>query len=246
MSGGQPLRPDNPLVVQWEYASEERLATRNAAYRRLVHGVDAEQVAFDAVAEVRPQTVLEVGSGMGEFAERVADGVGADVTAVDISPRMVALTAERGVRASVSDVQALSFDDGSFDCAVANWVLYHAPDVERAIGELWRVLRPGGRLVAATLGVDHGRELWDLVGGAPTSGLSFSSENGEALLRRRFDRVERRDAEGVFVFPDAGSMREYIAATSDRAHLADNVPADVSFPFSARSAHAVFVAEKAR
>ena len=66
------MKLDNPVVVQWEYASEERLATRNETYRRLVEGVNAEELAFDAVAECRPRRLLEVGCGMGELAERVA------------------------------------------------------------------------------------------------------------------------------------------------------------------------------
>jgi ubiquinone/menaquinone biosynthesis C-methylase UbiE len=238
-----PFRLDSPLLVQWEYASEERLRTRNAAYRRLVRGVHADDVAFEAVAEVSPRRVLEVGCGTGEFAERVARELGAEVVAVDISGRMVELTAARGIDARVADVQALPFEDAEFDVAVANWVLYHAPDVDLAIRELARVLRVGGRLVAATLGVDHTVEVWRLVGGEPTRDLSFWSENGEQRLRKAFSGVQRRDAEGTLLFPDAQTLREYIAATITRAHLAENVP-DFEEPLETRSAHVVFVAEK--
>ncbi|MEX2644689.1 MAG: class I SAM-dependent methyltransferase [Gaiellaceae bacterium] len=238
-----PFRLDSPLLVQWEYASEERLRTRNEAYRRLVRGVNADDVAFEAVAEVSPRRVLEVGCGTGEFTERMARELGADVVAVDISGRMVELTAARGIDARVGDVQALPFEDAEFDVAVANWVLYHAPDVDMAIRELARVLRPGGRLVAATLGVDHTVEVWRLVGGEPTRDLSFWSENGEERLRKAFSGVQRRDAEGTLLFPDAQTLREYIAATITRAHLAENVP-DFEEPLETRSAHVVFVAEK--
>ncbi|MEX0675356.1 MAG: class I SAM-dependent methyltransferase [Gaiellaceae bacterium] len=238
-----PFRLDSPLLVQWEYASEERLRTRNEAYRRLVRGVNADDVAFEAVAEVSPRRVLEVGCGTGEFTERMARELGAEVVAVDISGRMVELTAARGIDARVGDVQALPFEDAEFDVAVANWVLYHAPDVDMAIRELARVLRPGGRLVAATLGVDHTVEVWRLVGGEPTRDLSFWSENGEERLRKAFSGVQRRDAEGTLLFPDAQTLREYIAATITRAHLAENVP-DFEEPLETRSAHVVFVAEK--
>lgn len=238
-----PFRLDSPLLVQWEYASEERLRTRNEAYRRLVRGLHADDVAFEAVAEVSPSRVLEVGCGTGEFAERVAQELGAEVVAVDISGRMVELTAARGIDARVADVQALPFEDAEFDVAVANWVLYHAPDVDLAIRELARVLRPGGRLVAATLGVNHTVEVWRLVGGEPTRDLSFWSENGEERLRTAFSGVQRRDAEGTLLFPDAQTLREYIAATITRAHLAENVP-DFEEPLETRSAHVVFVAEK--
>ena len=243
MSSQGSFRHDNPLLVQWEYASEERLKTRNEAYRRLIEGVNAEDVAFEAVKECAPGRVLDVGCGTGEFAQRVAEELGAGVTAVDISTRMVALARERGIDAQVADVQSLPFEDSSFDCVVANWVLYHAPDVDRAVREIHRVLQPGGRLVAATVGVDHTVELWRLVGGEPTSGLTFGPDNGEEVLRRAFRDVRRIDAEGTLVFPDPKATREYIAATITRAHLADNVP-EFSEPFRTRSAHVVFMAEK--
>src|SRR4051812_10668846 len=146
------MRLDNPLLVQWEYASEERLAKRNEIFRRFARGENAEEWAFRAVAEAEPRRVLEVGCGTGEFAGRVRRDLGAEVLAIDISPRMVELTKEQGIDARVADVQAIPFEDASFDCVNAGWVLYHALDVDKSIGECARVLRPGGRLVATTVG----------------------------------------------------------------------------------------------
>ena len=114
------MRLDNPLVVQWEYASEERLAKRNRTYRELTEGVNPDDAVFEAVSEVKPQRFLDVGCGMGELAERVQAELGAEVVAVDISPRMVELTRARGVDGRVADVQALPFGDASFDCVAAN------------------------------------------------------------------------------------------------------------------------------
>lgn len=237
------MKLDNPVVVRWEYASEERLATRNETYRRLAEGVNAEELAFEAVAESRPRRVLEAGCGMGELAERVVRELGAEVIAIDISPRMVEIARGRGVDARVGDVQELPFGAGEFDCAVANWVLYHAPDLDRAVAELARVLASGGRLVAATLGEGHMHELWEWLGAEATSGLSFQSGNGETALKQHFARIERRDALGTIVFPDADSIRTFVGASTTRAHLASAVP-EITEPFRTSSAHTVFVAEK--
>ena len=243
-SEDRPLKLDSPLLVHWEYASEERLAVRNKTYRDLVEGANAEEMVYEAVRESAPTRMLEVGAGTGELAERVRRELGAQVVAVDVSPRMVELSTERGVDARVGDVQDLPFADEEFDCAVAAWVLYHLPDLDRGIAELARVLRPGGTLVAATLGEGNMAELWQAVGESATRGLSFGHDNGEQALRKHFAEVERRDAEGTVVFPDRESMRRFVAATITRAHLADRVP-QVTEPFRARTCHVVFVARKA-
>jgi SAM-dependent methyltransferase len=240
----EPLKLDSPLLVHWEYASEERLAVRNKTYRELVEGANAEELVFEAVRESAPRRMLEVGCGTGELSERVHRELGAEVVAVDVSPRMVELSLERGVDARVGDVQELPFGEAEFDCAVAAWVLYHLPDLDRGISELARVLKPGGTLVAATLGEGNMAELWEAVGDVATRGLSFGRDNGEAALRKHFPHVERRDADGTVVFPDRASMHRFVAATITRAHLADRVP-HVKEPFQARTSHIVFVARKA-
>jgi SAM-dependent methyltransferase len=237
------MKLDNPLVVQWEYASEERLAKRNQTYRELMEGVNPEDAVFEAVRQSSPKRFLDVGCGMGELAERVQRELDTEVVAVDISPRMVELSRGRGIDATEADVQALPFEDGSFDCVAAGWVLYHVPDLDLGVRELARVLRPGGRLVTATLGTANMQELWDLLGGEVTAGLSFDCNNGEAALSPHFTKIERRDANGTVVFPDRVSMREFVSSTTTRSHLADRIP-ELTEPFHTRSTHCVFVAEK--
>ena len=73
----------------------------------------------------------------------------------DISPGMVAAAQANGrrlgfeVEGRVGDAEHLPYDDGSFDLVVGHAVIHHIPDVELALRECLRVLRPGGRLVIA-------------------------------------------------------------------------------------------------
>lgn len=235
---------DDPEVVRREYATEAGLAARASVYHG-VYGPQGPEVAFEAVRDVHPERVLEVGCGWGEFAARMAAELGAEVFAIDQSERMVELARERGVDARVGDVQELLFGDGSFDCAVANWMLYHVPDLDRALSELARVLRPGGRLVAATNGRRHLDEVWSLVGrNRDDEPLRFFAEDGEEPLRRHFARVERRDVAGEVVFDDRDAVRGYIASSIAHKHLADRVP-ELAGPVTATRVNAIFVAETA-
>jgi SAM-dependent methyltransferase len=212
---------NDPALVAREYADETGLSARIAA-QRWATGPSPRDVLFEAIRDAEPRRVLEVGPGRGEMAERFARELGAEVIALDQSARMVELTLERGIEALVGDVCDLPFRDGVFDVVVAAWMLYHVPEVGRALAEIRRVLRPGGTFVAATNSERSLAQLWDLVGYAPQ--YSFGAENGEGALLRYFTVVRRRDVKGELVFPDRDAARSYVASSILASHLADRLP----------------------
>jgi SAM-dependent methyltransferase len=234
------VRSDDPAAVREQYANEEGLAARASIYGG--DGVDARDVVLEVLRPVRATDLLEVGCGWGELAERMATALGCAVVAIDQSPRMVELALQRGVDARVGDVQALDFADASFDAVVAAWMLYHVPDLDRALRECVRVLRPGGVLVAVTNAAADLGALWALVGRDPSARLlTFRSENGEEALRRHFDHVERRDLESDVTFPDGDAIRRYVGSSIAGRRYVDNVP-DIDEPLVARKLVTVFVA----
>ena len=159
--------------------------------------------------------VLEVDCGTGVFAARLVEELaGIALLAVDQSPRFVELTRERGVPAQVQDVQHLLAPDAAYDVVLALWMLYHVPDLDRGLAEVRRVLRPGGRFVAVTNGDGHTAELRRAAGGGPVL-TTFSSENGEASLRRHFATVTRQDVETRAVFPDRHSALAYLESSGE-------------------------------
>jgi len=235
---------DDPRTVQAEYATEDGLRARASVYEG-ISGPDVRDLVLAAIGEVRATQVLEVGCGWGQLAARVAAELAAEVVAIDLSPRMVELAKQRGVDARVGDAQELPFEDAEFDCVAANWMLYHVPDLDRALAEFARVLRPGGRLVAATNGLRHLEELWSLVGrNRADEPVRFFAETGEPYLRRHFARVERRDCESAMTFRDADAVRGYISSSIAHKHLAALVP-PFAGPLEATRRNCVFVAEKA-
>lgn len=234
-------RIDDPTAVREQYASETNLAARKRMYDDLT-GPDARDLVVEAAAEARPRSVLEVGCGEGELATRMMVELGAELVAIDQSERMVELARARGVDARMGDVQELPFPDASFDVAVAAWMLYHVPDLDRAIGELARVLRPGGRLVAVTNASDHLYEMLELAG-VDDWHFSFRAENGAELLGRHFADVEIRDASGTVTLHDAEQIRSYLASSIRLRRWADCVP-ELAEPLVVRRRPVVFVATK--
>ena len=206
-------------------------------------GEDARVRLVEAVAEVGPKRVLEVGCGWGELAEWIARETAAEVVAVDLSPRMVELALERGVDARLADVQLLPFADGEFDCVVAAWMLYHVPDLDRALSEIVRVLRPGGRFVAATNSRLHLIEVRELVGSGP-SNLSFSRESGRELLAPHFADVQQLDIDGELEFAGRDDVAEYVGVSIVMSPFIANLPATIPEPFVARRANSIFVATR--
>jgi SAM-dependent methyltransferase len=236
------MRLNDPELVRRQYASEDGLAVRRDFQRRFREGPDAFDTAFEAVAKLQPRRVLEVGCGMGNFAERLVREMSAEVVATDLSPRMVEVARERGLDARVADVQELPFDDGEFDCAVANAMLYHVEDVDRALSELARILEPDGKLVAVTIGEAHMAEVWRLVGYQKAE-RPFSRENGAEQLARHFRSVEREDVDARLVFPDAAAVHEYVDSTIFSAEVPRPLP-EFDGPFRAGAYATVFVAER--
>ena len=96
--------------------------------------------------------VLEIGFGTGLNLPHYPEHV-RRITTVDPNPGMGRLARRRIAESGIAvDQRALSgealpFEDGSFDCVVSTWTLCSIPDAGRALGEIHRVLRPGGRFV---------------------------------------------------------------------------------------------------
>lgn len=120
------------------------------------------------------------------------------VVGVDLSPDMLAIARRRAldtgrdVDLREGDAHDLAFDDGSFDTVVCTFSLCNIPDTDRALGEMHRVLRPGGRLIL----VDHIRSsvrpiLW-LQNAAE---LLTVRMDGDHLTRRPSVNAERQGFE---------------------------------------------------
>jgi ubiquinone/menaquinone biosynthesis C-methylase UbiE len=111
-------------------------------------------LVLDLLRPGRGDRLLDAGSGTGIFTRAFLDR-GADVVGIDISLAMLRRAMDKGAipagRGVVADMSHLPFADGAFDKTVSVAALEFLTDEKRAVAELFRVTRPGGGVVVATL-----------------------------------------------------------------------------------------------
>ena len=198
---------------------------------------------FDQLALPADARVLELGCGPGRLWSENLARIPADwqITLTDFSPGMLdearrnLAQSERPFAFEVVDAQAIPFEDAGFDGVIANHMLYHVPDRPGALAEIRRVLRPGGRLYATTVGASHLRELFELAvrfdpalvawGGPSTD--SFRLENGAAQIAAWFEHVELRRYDDGLVVTEAEPLVAFIMSMNASKHVAEQERAEL-------------------
>ncbi len=187
--------------------------------------------------------ILEVGCGSGmlwlENLYRLP--IGWRVILSDFSLGMVwgcrtrLLKCQEQFKYAVNDAMALPFPAATFDAVIANHMLYHIPDRPRALAEIARVLKPCGKLYAATNGKKHLQQLDDLIEEyyhrtdglldvKPSSG--FNLENGTDQLEPCFSHVDLLYYEDSLIVTEAKPLAAYIRSMIPRGIDGEKIPAD--------------------
>jgi ubiquinone/menaquinone biosynthesis C-methylase UbiE len=145
------------------------------------------QLILEYFGELNGKRILDVGSGKGRFARVLVERhPQARVIAFDLAEAMLRhVPADIGTCAG--SMTALPFQNDAFDCAYATESLEHAVDIEKAIAEMCRVVKPGGRIVI----IDKNAEHWGRLK-TPEWEKWFDRKELERLLRKHCARVESR------------------------------------------------------
>ncbi|MCJ7696471.1 MAG: methyltransferase domain-containing protein [Anaerolineaceae bacterium] len=139
-----------------------------------------------------------------------------------LSGTRLGLAADERVNLSVLDAQALPYTEALFDRVTANHMLYHVPDIEKALKEVGRVIKPDGLFIAATNGEDHMRELYELVTDFNSAYVAednkhtrFSLENGIEKLGKVFPYVKKVLHLSNLWVTDAVMLTDYVFSMWD-------------------------------
>ena len=221
---------DPTILREQAYADDSQLDIRRRTHQLYtVDPVDFGRWTLERLPWRGDERVLDVGCGPGEVLRGMAQhGDGWDMlVGSDFSAGMAADAAgaaeELPTHFLVADAQANPFPDRFFDVVMARHMLYHVPDIDRAVAEAARVLRPGGFYLTVTNSENTMPEYWAIRGKAarrfPTMTQPdavthrFSLENGPAFLEPHFARVEVHTLPGTLRFPAAQPFVDYFAST---------------------------------
>lgn len=170
--------------------------------------------------------ILELGCGNGALWRENIEKIPANIsiTLSDISEGMI-----REVRRSIGrkdkrfsyktfDCHKIPFENDSFDCVIANHVLFYCEKIDQVCKEIKRVLKPNGIFICSTYGTKHMKEITELVQGfderivLASENLydRFGLENGKEILSKHFSDVTLENYEDEIVIRQAEPIIEYI------------------------------------
>ena len=196
------------------------------------------QWLFDLVggAEHPLEPIVDVGTGGGQYLTALGGG---RRLGMDLSLGMLTSLASSAPELPLvqADAQQLPLASALAGTVLANHMLYHVPDIDLAISELYRAVRADGVVVVVTNGAGHLGQLTALrdraighLAGQPfhleTSAKRFTLEEGVELLSRYFPRVECHHRRAELIVPGAEPVMRHLASA---VGLAPSLPDGVSF-----------------
>ncbi len=217
---------DQTYLKTEQYKDAANLNTRILIHERFSENKQGwASWVFDTYEKLpSPAKVLELGSGSAFIWTQCPERIPAEwqITLSDLSPGMLAAAQEE--LASVEhdftyrkiDAQSIPFDNETFDIVIANHMLYHVPDIPKALAEIRRVLKADGVLIAATNGDNHLLEMNKWLKAASSDpaftpmGNPFTLEKGVAQLEPFFSSVELLHYKDSLHITDLDLMMKYI------------------------------------
>ncbi len=192
---------------------------------------------FDTLVKLPADSkILELGSGPGLMWKACIDRIpaGWKITISDLSPGMLdaawrnLVVTGRAFQFKEIDAQSIPFETEMFDAVIANHMLYHVPDRNKAFAEIRRVLKPGGHLIATTVGENHMKQMMDWYARVHVSKVweSFASpftlENGMEQLRPYFSQVTLSRYEDNLQVTELQPLMDYIHSGMRAAELSES------------------------
>ncbi|WP_438444827.1 class I SAM-dependent methyltransferase [Gorillibacterium sp. sgz5001074] len=183
-------------MEQWSPERLKEAYNRHATERERMEKQEWKQIErerfLQRMKDEGKRKLLEIGPGPGHDSLYFRDH-GLEVRAADASEEMVRLCREKGLDADVMDMEALAYEDGSFDGVYAQNCLLHIPKrlIPQVLQEIRRVLKTGGLFFWGVYGGEDSEGIWDKDAYEPKRFFSFYTDEGlQAAAAPFFEQVD--------------------------------------------------------
>ncbi|WP_054026917.1 MerR family transcriptional regulator [Bacillus sp. FJAT-28004] len=212
-----------------QYYDAARLQARIQLYDQFISNKTSwHRWFFEHLGSLPGLKVLELGCGDAALWRRNADLIPDtwSITLTDLSQGMLeearmSLGGHSGrFKFLIADAQDVPFHDNEFDIVIANHMLYHVLDINRAISEMRRILKPGGHVYASTMSKSHLQEIEQLTQAFdPNIQVldpvmeRFQLDNGREMLQNSFTEIKQIRFEDYMLIDDEQPLLQYITST---------------------------------
>ena len=215
--------------VREQYKSDKNLNIRSNLHSYNINKIDFDKWCFSQIKFPESGKVLELGCGTGKFWLKNKENINNSlhITLSDFSKSMLKIAKDKlkevdyNFKYEEINVESIPYEDNSFDVVIAEHMIYFAPDIEKALLEIRRILKPGGVLYVTANSCETMAELnklaekFDSSLGINNNGYStrFELENGEGILKEYFNKVDVEILEGKIIVDDPEPVVSYKAST---------------------------------
>ena len=212
------------------YIKKDTLSTRiNLHAKYSINKYGWHNWVFDQYKLTENMKILEFGCGTGNIWIDKEKEIhkNTQIILTDISPLMIEKVKENlnkntSFEFQIMDIQNTPFGDNDFDVVIANHMLYHVPDISKALSEIKRILKNDGYLYTTTIGENSLKELQDIYRIYEnkfkfhySNQLSFTLENGKDILEKFFKQIDTKLYIDSLEVTDVNDLMDYITSSNN-------------------------------
>lgn len=222
--------------VKNQFSNDKNLAMRINFYKKYTtNKYQFSDWLFDKYTFKENMKILELGCGNGIHWKGKMETLPANCSLVlsDFSDGMLNLVKEKfntkkNILIKKIDIQEIPYENNTFDVVIANHMLFHVPDLNKALLEVKRVLKNNGVFYSATDGNGGMRPFlhnaivkFEPASTAFTEQLSFNLQNGNEILSKYFKKVQRFDYENVLAITNTQDLIDWLKSTKSISGYSD-------------------------